>query len=196
MRHSSHSVAAVIAFALVAPAVVAAQRLQTREGFWISFGPGGGSASFDCRDCNPFPDELKGAGYTFHVRLGGSVSPRLLLGGEIDAWSKSDGGIDSFSGITAGAAYYYPSAAGGLFLKGGIGFTVTGSDDGVDELSSTGFGVILGAGYDVRVAANFSITPVLNLTYGGFGDYKLNSTSVAENFRQTLIEIGVGFTFH
>jgi hypothetical protein len=53
--------------------------------------------------------------------------------------------------------------AGGLFVRGGLGLStlqITGAD------AETGFGLTLGTGYDVRLGANFSITPVLNFNWG------------------------------
>ncbi len=196
MRTATPFSIASLLVALALPATAWAQRPQTREGFWISFGPGGGSASFDCDQCGTFPDALKGAGPTFHIRLGGTSSPQLLLGGEITGWAKDDSGISSGAAMLAGVAYYYPSVTGGAFVKGGIGFTAYSSDDRVDETTSAGFGILLGAGYDIRVARNFSLTPVMTLTYGGFGDWKLNRATIADNFRQAVIDLALGFTFH
>lgn len=184
------------ALALAVPSAAHGQRPQTREGFWISFGPGGGSATFECDQCGAFPDELKGGGATFHIRLGGTPSPQVLLGGEISGWAKDEAGVESAAAIMAGVVYYYPSATGGAFVKAGLGFTAYAADDNVDEFTSSGVGLILGAGYDIRVARNFSLTPVVNLIYGGGGDWKLNGNWVADNFRQTVIEFALGFTFH
>ena len=49
---------------------------QTREGFWISFGVGFGSLG--CDDC----DERQG-GTNGYLRMGGTLSQKLLIGGEV-----------------------------------------------------------------------------------------------------------------
>ena len=48
MLARSHVVAALAALSLLPCANLAAQRPQVREGFWISFGVGAGSLSWDC----------------------------------------------------------------------------------------------------------------------------------------------------
>jgi hypothetical protein len=114
----------------------------------------------------------------------------------MSGWAKDEGGFASAAAIVAGVAYFYPSAAGGLFLKGGIGFTGYAVDDGFDEGTSSGYGVLVGIGYDWRVARNFSITPVATISTGGGGDLEINSVPFAQNWRQTVVEVALGLTFH
>jgi len=151
----------------------AAQHPQIREGFWVSFGLGYGSAHEKCDGC---ADTTVG-GVTGFVRLGGTLSRRLLLGGEIDGWTHSYGGSPSSAetlGNVTAALYFYPMPAGGLFLKGGLGFSdyrfsVSGGGGSVTGL---GGGVVAGLGYDIRVGRNISITPTADFWYGSVGDLK------------------------
>lgn len=54
---------------------------QTRQGFWISFGFGAGSLR--CNDCdNADGDEDRLNGVNFNFRAGGTLSQKLLIGGE------------------------------------------------------------------------------------------------------------------
>jgi len=97
--------------------------------------------------------------------------------------------------VTA-SVYLYPQAKSGFFLTGGLGFSnyyvnSTPSFDG------TGWGFTAGAGYDIRVGRDVSLTPVVNYVYGGVGD--VNESGVgrfATGWKQSVIDFGVGVTFH
>ena len=177
--------------------LAAAQHPQIREGFWVSFGLGYGSAHEKCDGC---ADTTVG-GVTGFVRLGGTLSRRLLLGGEIDGWTHSYGGSPSSAetlGNVTAALYFYPMPAGGLFLKGGLGFSdyrfsVSGGGGSVTGL---GGGVVAGLGYDIRVGRNISITPTADFWYGSLGDLKSNGSLVGSGWKQAIASFGLGVTFH
>ena len=61
---------------------------QERKGFWIGFGAGYGSAmaSASCEGCS---GGGRDKGLTGFLKLGGTVNPRVLLGVESNAWTKS-----------------------------------------------------------------------------------------------------------
>src|SRR3989454_2603069 len=103
-------------------------------------------------------------------KLGGTPSRNVLIGGAINVWAHSDGtgNTETMSNVTA-SVYLYPQAKSGFFLTGGLGFSnyyvnSTPSFDG------TGWGFTAGAGYDIRVGRDVSLTPVVNYVYGGVGD--------------------------
>ena len=99
-----------------------AQHPQVREGFWIGFGFGYGHSSLSCGSGCSFTDASKGGGGAGFIKLGGTLSPRVLLGGEVNAWVKDVSGTTEEVGNVSAALYYYPAAASGFFLKGGAGF--------------------------------------------------------------------------
>src|SRR5215510_8344338 len=72
---------------------------QERRGFWIGFGGGYGSASAsaDCDECGG--DDREGS-FTGFLKLGGTLSPNVLLGVESNAWVKSEEGAT----LTLGSA--------------------------------------------------------------------------------------------
>ena len=177
-------------------ATVHAQHPQVRNGFWIGFGFGYGSAKPSCDGCGTF--DSRGS-YTGHFRLGGVLSPHLLLGGDVDVWTKSESGTTLSLGNVTASLYYYPVTTSGLFFKGGVGGaafngevsgTVTTTADGA------GFGFTFGAGYDVRLGRNISITPVANFLWGRVGDVKSGSSVIATGWKQTIIEFGLDLTIH
>src|SRR5437667_3212017 len=90
-----------------------AQYPQRREGFWIGFGLGYGSANITCDACGSGP---RTDGITGFVKLGGAPSRNVLLGGAINAWSHSDGSAtETMTNLTA-SLYVYPAVRSGLFV--------------------------------------------------------------------------------
>ena len=157
-----------------------------RDGFFIGFGVGGGSMSFE-------GDSEREAGGTAYFKIGGALSDKVLLGAEIGAWSKEmeEGGVNgtvTSSSLNA-VVYVYPDPAGGFFLKGGIGtaFLMAEINSGGWSYSETenGFGFTLGAGYDIGFGGRFGLTPHADFHYGGFEDSSTN-----------LIRLGLGFNWY
>jgi hypothetical protein len=157
-------------------------RPQTREGFFIGFGFG--YASFSCEGCGDREDGVGG-----HLKLGGTLSPSVLIGAESSAWTKDEGGSRITHGNLSAIIQFYPMPESGFFLKGGAGFSrleVSASGGGFSATASDeGFGFTAGAGYDVRVGDNFSLSP-----YGSYqwGDFEGGS---ANHF-----QVGLGVTWH
>jgi len=179
MRHLSRCLAGITALAIVLVSAAPAQgRAQTREGFWIGFGLGYGSLGFDCSGCGT---EREGA-VSGYLKLGGTLSPKLLLGGETNGWTKSEGGTTLTAGNASAVVYFYPSPTGGFFLRGGLGFA-TLSIGGFDE---SGVGGVIGTGFDIRMGAKTSITPVFNFNWG----------SLSDGVSQNVVQLAVGVTFH
>src|SRR2546425_11022474 len=83
----------------VAPAA-RAQYPQRREGFWIGFGLGYGSANIDCDNC---ASGARTGGVTAFLKLGGTPSRNVLIGGAINGWSHASGGGTRPRGERTGA---------------------------------------------------------------------------------------------
>ncbi len=167
--------------------VAAAQRAQTREGFWIGFGFGYGSAHATCTGCASASE----GGATGFLKLGGTLSPKVLLGGAVNAFSKSSGGATETLGNVTGSIFYYPAPASGFFVTGGLGFSEYDLSGGGVSISSTGWGFTVGAGYDIRVGRMISLTPVADFAYGGG-----LSPGGATGWKQSVVDFGLGITFH
>jgi hypothetical protein len=172
---------------------------QEREGFWIGFGFGYGSARVSCDDCGASAREGGIAGF---VKLGGTLNRKVLLGAEINFWTKAEDQIDSLNfGNASFTVTYYPWVSSGFFVKGGAGLSFV--DTQVLEGSvirtldlGTGFGAIAGIGYDLRIRRNLSITPVFNVYMGRPGDLREGRVTIARNWRYNVVELSVGLTFH
>jgi hypothetical protein len=159
-----------------------AQQAQTRQGFWIGGGMGYGSMGLSCSGCSGVGRE---GGLSGYAKLGGTLRQNILLGVETNGWRKSEAGATVTMGNLSGAAYWYPMTTNGLFIKGGVGYSILSVDDGVSQADDSGFGLLGGVGYDVRVGRNLSITPVANWFRGGF-----------DGGSADVLQLGVGITSH
>jgi hypothetical protein len=172
---------------------LSAQRPQTREGFWISFGLGYGSAAIACDGC---PELETLSSFTSYVRLGGTLNDRVLLGGDLVAWTKTRNGVTATLGGMMATLLFYPAPASGFFVRGGAGFALYDESNG-GSIGGVGGGVLAGVGYDIRLGRNISLTAFADALYGAVGDLTTNGGSVTETgFTQTLLHAGLGVTFH
>lgn len=159
---------------------------QTREGFWISFGLGSGSLT--CESCDDDDEAISGVG--FNLRLGGTLSQRLLIGGEINGWGKEEGNVSVTIANITPVLLFYPAAQGGFFLKGGVGLAAAEVEWGPYSGEQTGVGITLGLGYDARVGRNFALTPYVDFTTSSFEADLTNETNTFNR-----ISFGLGFTW-
>lgn len=147
-----------------------------REGFWFNGGVGYGTVGCD----NCFGQ--RAGGLSGGLTAGGTLSPRVLLGVGISGFTRNDGFGDRLTAGTLDARLrVYPSSTAGFFLTGGYAlghFTASGD-------TRLGHGAVLGAGWDVRVSRNVSLTPF----YTGFA---MRSSLFDANVGQ----IGLGITVH
>jgi hypothetical protein len=181
-----------VAGLLVVPSLAVAQNPQTRSGFGISFGIGGGSGAAGCDGCTG-DRETGPSGY---LRLGGYVRPHVFIAFESNGYVKTMDGVDITGGFYQAVAQWYPNPVTGFYLKGGAGLMSYLETDGVDELTVSALGIGVGIGYDARVGTNFSLTPYANLLLSGKGDAKLNGFSSGFDVSFNLLQIGLGFTWH
>ncbi len=192
MRVGTQSIVLSVVGALFAGSLEAQSRPQTRQGFGISFGLGGGSAGLSCDGCN----DDRETGLSGYLRIGGYLRPNLFLAGESNGWVKSEDGLDQQTGFLSAVAQWYPQAATGFYLKGGLGIAQGSLDDGVDEISSSGLGMTVGGGYDFRLGRNFSLTPYINYLQSFGAEAETNGTSTNFNLNFNVVQLGLGFTWH
>jgi hypothetical protein len=187
----------VSALVCLAASAASAQRPQTRQGFWIGFGFGGGSAgvSFTGSDTANLGRET---GFTGYLKIGGTLSPKVLLGGESAGWTKTESGATLQMSTLTAAVYFYPAPATGFFVKGGPGFSYQRADSGTQEYDGTGFGFMLGVGYDIRVGRNISLSPVAGFYWGSIGDVTRKGVGTTSGFglKQNVFDFQLGITFH
>jgi len=174
----SISLLSVLSLAFLAMPSLSSGQDQTREGFFIGAGLGWGSLGVSGEDGR----ESAGSGY---LKLGGTLNDQVLLGGESNAWVKSEDGVTTTVGGLYGIIQFYPSSTSGFFLKGGAGFSSVEISLFGLTVEETGFGLIGGLGYDQRLGTNFSLSPYANYVRNS---YDGGSTNV--------MQLGVGLTWH
>lgn len=174
---------------LVSASTVTAQDAKLTKphgGFWLGGGIGGGFT-------DQGSDDIDDGGFAAYLRMGGTLSDRLLLGGELIGLTRDAGaGVDDANvhqGNATLSLLYHPASPGGFFAKAGAGFASTsvvlreGSLTVTNEES--GFGLTFGVGYDLRLGSNLYLTPnfdVLVQSFDEFGDSNL-----------FLLTVGIGF---
>jgi hypothetical protein len=170
--------AAVVAVAVSAASAHAQKNAPIRDGFWVSGGLGYGSLGCDL--CGG----TREGGLSGDLSLGGTISPRFLLGVGTSGWTKSEQGATLTVGTLDARVRFYPSTTGGFFLTGGLGFASV-RQTGIGTATENGVGTILGLGWDIRMARNASITPYWN----GFA-MKNNNTDA------NVGQVGLAVTLH
>ena len=166
-----------------------AQSRQRHEGFWIGFGIGGGV------NTSANVDNQRGGG-AIYVRLGGTLSQKFLLGGEISAWGKQEDTVLGENSLTVTrsnatfTAMFFPSKTGGFFLKGGVGGANVEAEVAGVKVTEQGLGTTLGLGYDVRLGRNLYLTPNIDLLIQTFENAGGETTS------NSLLLVTVGLTWH
>lgn len=191
MRHTPLLLACAVGFAALA-APLAAQRPQTRQGFWIGFGVGDGSLGWECDGCASQSHN----GPTGYLKLGGTPSAKVRLGAEIDTWSLDFGPAKVTAVVAAFAVDWYPGASGGFFVKGGVGGSSYFRETASSNAKSSSGALLLGAGYDVRVGRNISLTPMLTFWGSGKADLEDNGAAINTGLRHTGATLQLGITFH
>src|SRR4026208_737483 len=156
MRSLALALALIMSISLPA---AAQGNAQTRQGFFISFGFG--AASCVCDDCDDGEDDRHGRrnGISFQLRAGGTLSQRLLIGGEVNGFTKTENDATLTVTHVGPVLQFYPSARGGVFREGGLGLAEVEIELGGFSFDEEGFGLTLGLGYDARVGRNFALTP-------------------------------------
>ncbi len=167
-----------------------------RDGFWLGLSVGAGEESFRYENApGGYSNDITAP--TFSLRLGGTPSQRWLLGAELFAWMDGDFNdtYDDYSNVLSSAmmiAQFYPLTRGGLYFKGGVGvagnYLRTVSPAGyIVKDETSGLATVFGAGLDLRVGRNVSITPSLDVHHQFFHRADL---------RERIVSLSAGVTFH
>ena len=158
---------------------------SSRRGFWVGLGLGAGGESFDLSPRDGYSDLLYRP--TVSLRLGGTVSQHLRLGGEVLSWINDVGpAVESLSSALF-IAQLYPFASSGFYVKGGLGIgrNAVDFDDGFDE-GDTGFAGLIGAGYELGLGRRFYLNPTIDLVGHRYDD------GVVGDYRERLVNFGLG----
>ena len=179
---------------VVSPSVASPASNPVRRGFWLGFGGGLGSADATCDACIAGKRENGVVGY---FNLGGTTHDRLLLGAEVNLWSKDHEGVTLNLYNILATATIYPQPSSNYFLKVGAGGAFIDTDIHQDSRTITvdlgnGLGLLVGAGYDFRVWTKASVTAGANFWYGR----KFASDKSPGTWKQNVVDVTLGITFH
>lgn len=168
---------------LIAAALLAAgsapARAQGHDGFWIGFGLGGGATG---------GSNSRGGGAAY-LRMGGTPTDLLLVGGEFIGWGRTDNNVTVSQGNATANILFYPSENRGFFLKTGLGFASATASASSGSLTVTtrenGFGTTFGAGFDLKLGRNIYLTPNFDAL-----------VQVINSNTETLYLFTLGLTWH
>jgi hypothetical protein len=143
----------------------------SRQGMWLNAGVGAGIGN----DIG---------GQSANLAVGWTLSPRFLLALGTSDWRTTVDRDRVTFGTLDLRTQFYPEANRGFFLTGGLGlgyFQFSPGGTGPD----LGRAILIGLGYDARIADNMSITTFINVA----GIHTPDP-------RTQVGQIGVGLTFH
>lgn len=168
---------AAVCLLLPLSSAAAQQAPYQHEGFWWGVGLGWGLNVTDDLDDGRNLDGPVGT-----IRVGGTLSQKVLLGADIVFWSTEDFDANLFRGNTTLSVFYYPIEKNGLYLKGGVGIGRVGADlrviGGTTTASEPAFGTTVGLGFDIPVGPNLYLTPTFSWLFQWFeqiGEADFNS---------------------
>jgi hypothetical protein len=192
----------------VAGSLGCATQTTPRSGFYMGVGWNAMTADFTCSGCtlqgasDPWEGDSGGGG---HLRLGGSVSESLLLGGEVGLQMTGQQGRAHVGERSSESAHllftgqYYPGSPDGLWVTGAVGpahlslvTNHTGSHQGA------GFMTRVGLGYDWHPQGRFSVTPHVNLSRLRVGDITTYGSvgPVSEIGIEWMAQLGLGLNWY
>lgn len=198
VRGSWACVATACAAMVAAGSVDAQQGL--RSGFWLEGAVGTGTVRNSCGGCESVTSAYGGTDY---LRLGRSVTPRVLLGVEVFSLSASDlflgpatAPVEAENRSIAPIVIWYVGGSG-FFLKGGAGlaqgtFRVP-TATGAVTTERTGSALTFGIGFDVPLHRWLALTANLGTNVMAVGDVPVDGT-VVDDIIATVYEAGVGIT--
>lgn len=182
--------------AVVLASMLPAAFAQERDsGFWFGgdFGYGSFKRSFS------ITGETSQNKQALQFRAGYFWTRRLLLGLEAGGWVLQSADLnDPSKGEDLGTllliAQYYPGAASGIFMKGGLG-AVRYTNNRPLEDGGTGSGGMVGIGWDVRLGnSSFYVTPLLDYSFGRVtGATTPPNTRQDFDYRAVTLRIGVTY---
>ncbi len=182
-------ISGILALALLMPALAAPSTLR----------PGRGSASASASAPAAPPSAMGATSWPAPScpATSGSVGTStrsVFLAAESNGWVS--GSADSYtrrpSAPSWASVQWYPMVEQGLYLKGGLGYSYATVES---DFSTGGFAGSIGAGYDLRLARNFALTPYINYMNQFGGTYSYAGSDIGVDAKVHLFQFGLGFTW-
>jgi len=189
MRLRTVVFATLVLAGAAAPAAAQARPTGLRSGPWVTVGVGGGWTRVNCSICRTD----RNAGPAASLRLGTTLRPGLLIGAELDGWTRAGEDVRTLVAAGSAAAYIYPDPSRGLFLKAGAG-VVRYSFNDEDDASANLLGIMLGAGYEFPISDELNITNSVGLIASSFGALRSDAGTIVDDMSISLFHIGIALT--
>jgi len=167
---------------------------------WVELGAGPGRVRIACSGCT---DVVVASAPSSYLRIGGTVSDRVLIGVEVFAsldrafgFSRGDTTTTAETATATVVVLWFPSRRG-FFFKGGVGlasgqFTVPGTA-GVDTSNGGGIGLTYGFGWDFAISRKLAFTTNLAAYVTAVGDVVLPGRRI-DDMIATMYQGSIGFT--
>ena len=172
----------------------------TRRGVFLTGGLGDGSEQYRYSDSDPYVYSPALGKPSLLLRLGGTPSQNVRLGGEFFGWwnHRNDvgGGVAATEYFTALllTAEFYPGQRSGFFLKGGAGLGWNGVsfyNGSGNQLS--GFAWTAGAGYEFPLSRSIALGPAVDFYQASFDNSR--DASDPYTLSERVLNLGVQITF-
>jgi hypothetical protein len=171
-----------------------------RQGLWAEVGGGRASIRMGCAGCD---DVTRAGGSAGYLRVGGTLSPKVLLAGEIFGFTDENFGFtgDGQSIVAdcasiAAVVLWYPWRSH-FFLKSGVGmaegsFIVQPEPEEFVIAEGFGVGLTFGIGLDVPISRKLALAANASTFFTAIGDIVLPAQRVEDVIPTTyVLSIGV-----
>ncbi len=181
--------AGVSAAVFAAWMVFVPQLSAQQKGFWFTAGLGTGSHQVACEICRG----NRNGGWSARLAVARPVKAGLDLGLEVQGWRDHSDDIGYRSLALLPTLYWRPSRLRNYYLLGGLGYNTYRAANDDESISSTGVGIVLGAGLDVPLTGRYRLTPFATYTASFLANLKHDRTDIT-NAQLTLLQLGFGLT--
>lgn len=181
---------AVVASFLGIPTVAPAQfgvGSGEKAPIWSTLSVGRGDLQVNCAICR----EVDQSSWAADLALGGWLSERTTLGGEMGMWRLGGEEATQRVMLFSAVSHMYPLVKAAAFVKLGVGFMGYRSSDGEQALSARSLAVQAGFGYDVHVQ-RYVIVPQVGLVHGFNNGMYIDDARVTTSSQVKLIRFSLG----
>ena len=162
------------ALAIVVSSVLATSAFSfdnKREGFIIGLGAGFHSTNFEYQG-----DDISKSGFATSLKIGYGFSEDVTLYYIRNAsWFKSDDNLHVNGMMGIGSTYYFSPRAETFYLSGAVGLGDFADLD--DNEAESGFGLMLGAGYELKKHIKLEANMIMSTIDLDYHDEDLTPTS-------------------
>lgn len=173
---------------------------RVRSGFWMEAAKGTGTVRNTC--AGGCEGVTVAYGPTYHVRAGGALGSRVLVGLELFSHRANRlvlapgvSAVDAHSGSLTPVVLWYVGESG-FYLKGGAGlnqgtYTVRPPTGDPITTERLGTGLTFGVGLDLGLGDRFALTANFDSFVNAVGDVSVDGTLV-DDIIATVYEVGIG----